>query len=245
MTVNGINYCDTFFEFPDLTKIHFAGEPDSESLYKIRNELRANAKSVYSNLSDGAHGHLALVMTATQYTLVSNMAFVCPVHPGTLLIPPATTGPQAQVLREHHKEQLRLFQEVEGVEKALIQQIIESVEAPYLAAIRDRVSNSLTGTVQQILDNLQTSYGQISPQMLEDHKQELRNLSYNPRLPIDVVFNAVEDCIVSWGITDSYSLIFVASLRTLSSTLSHQTSITLLIVSHSILILSAPPYYIF
>jgi len=63
MTVNGINYHDTFFEFPDFTKIH--GEPDSESLYKIRNELRANAKSVYSNLSDGAHGHLALVMTAS------------------------------------------------------------------------------------------------------------------------------------------------------------------------------------
>ena len=136
MTVNGINYRDTFFEFPDLTKIH--GEPDSESLYKIRNELRANAKSVYSNLSDGAHGHLALVMTATQYGLVSNMVFVRPIHPGTLLIPAATTAAQSQVLREHHKEQLCLFREVEGVEKALIQQIIKSVEAPYLAAIRDQ-----------------------------------------------------------------------------------------------------------
>jgi len=147
MTVNGINYRDTFFDFPDLTKIH--GEPDSESLFKIRNELRAKAKSVYSNLGDGAHGHLALVMTATQYALVSNMAFVRPVHPGTLLIPPATTAAQAQVLHEHHKEQFRLFREVKGVEKALIQQIIKSVEAPYLAAIRDCVSNSLTGTVSK------------------------------------------------------------------------------------------------
>ena len=104
ITVNGINYRETFFEFLDLTKIH--GEPDSESLYKIRKngELRANAKSVYSNLSDGAHGHLALVMTATQYGLVSNMQFVRPVHPGTLLIPPATTTAQSQVLREHHKD---------------------------------------------------------------------------------------------------------------------------------------------
>jgi len=162
MTANGINYCDTFFEFPDLApKIH--GEPDSESLYKIRNELRANAKSVYSNLSDGAHGHLALVMKATQYALVSNMAFVRPVHPGVLLVPGNATGPQTQVLCEHHKEQLRLFREVEGIEKALIQQIIKSVEAPYLAAIRDRVSNSLTGTAQQILEYLQTAYGRVSP----------------------------------------------------------------------------------
>jgi len=162
MTSNGINYRDTFFEFPDLTKIH--GEPDSESLYKIRNELQANAKSVYSNLSDGAHGHLAHVMTATQYGLVSNMAFVRPAHPGTLLIPAATTAAQSQVLREHHKE--FSFPRGRRRKKALIQQIIKSVEAPYLTAIRDRVSNSLTGTVQQILDYLQTAYGQISPQML-------------------------------------------------------------------------------
>jgi len=156
---------------------------------------KSNAKSVYSNLSDGAHGHPALVMTASQYGLVSKMTFVRPAHPGTLLIPAATTAAQSQVLCEHHKEQLRLFREVEGVEKALIQQIIKSVEAPYLAAIRDRVSNSLTGTVQQILDYLQTAYSRVSPQMLEDREQELRNLTYNPRLPIDVVFNAVEDYI--------------------------------------------------
>ena len=191
MTSSGINYRDTFFEFPDLTKIQ--GEPDSESLYKIRNELRANAKSVYSNLSDGAHGHLALLMTAPQYALVTNTVFTRPIHPGQLVIPVGTTGPQAQVLRDHYKEQLRLFREVEGVEKALIQQIIKSVEAPYLAAIRDRVSNSLTGTVQQILEYLQTAYGRVSPQKLEDREAELRAMTYNPRLPIDIVFNAVED----------------------------------------------------
>jgi len=75
------------------------------------------------------------------------MAFVCPVHPAVLIIPAATTGPQAQVLHEYHKEQLHLFREVEGVVKALIQQMIKSIKAPYLAAIRDQVSNSLTGTV--------------------------------------------------------------------------------------------------
>ena len=61
----------------------------------------------------------------------------------------------------------------------------------------------------------------------------------------DIKLLVLFQSLLSWDITDSYSLIFVASLRTLSSTLSHQTSITLLIVSHSILILSAPPYYIF
>jgi hypothetical protein len=57
----GINYRENYFEFPELTKVH--GEPDSESLYKLRNELKANAQAVYSNFGDGAHGHLALVIT--------------------------------------------------------------------------------------------------------------------------------------------------------------------------------------
>ena len=64
----GINYQETyFFEFPELTKIQ--GEPTCESLYLLRNELKANAQSVYSNLSDGAHGHLALILSDAQSML--------------------------------------------------------------------------------------------------------------------------------------------------------------------------------
>jgi hypothetical protein len=42
MVFSGINYRETYFEFPELTKVR--GEPTSESLFKLRNELKANAK---------------------------------------------------------------------------------------------------------------------------------------------------------------------------------------------------------
>jgi hypothetical protein len=61
MASTGINYRATYFEFPELTTLQ--GEPDSTSLFKLRNKLKANAQSVYSNLSDGAHGHLALIIS--------------------------------------------------------------------------------------------------------------------------------------------------------------------------------------
>jgi hypothetical protein len=61
MVSTGINYRETYFEFPELTKLH--GKPTCESLFRLRNELKANAQLVYSNLSDGAHGHLALVLS--------------------------------------------------------------------------------------------------------------------------------------------------------------------------------------
>jgi hypothetical protein len=188
---NGINYRETYFEYPELTKIH--GEPNSESLFKLRNELKANAQSVYSNLSDGTHGHLALVLNDAQYALLTNAPFDLPVHPGTLLIPDGTTGPMIAALKEAHHEQLRLFKEVQGVEKALIQQIVKAVDAPYLTAIRDRASNSLRGPIRSILQHLQTLYGRVSQQMLENREQELRDMHYNAKYPIDIVFNTVED----------------------------------------------------
>ena len=46
-----------------------------------------------------------------------------------------------------------------------------------------------------ILDHLQEVYGTVSPQMIEDQDKELRSMVYNPRLPIDVVFNVVEDLV--------------------------------------------------
>jgi hypothetical protein len=188
---NGINYRETYFEYPDLTKIH--GEPTSESLFKLRNELKANAQAVYSNLSDGAHGHLALVLSAHTYGLLTAVPFVRPVHPGTLAIPDQTTAAMTTVMKEEHHEQVRLFREVQGVEKALIQQIVRAVEPPYLIALRDRNSNSLMGTAHSILDHLQQVYGRISPQMLDTREQELKDLTYNPKNPIDTVFNAVDD----------------------------------------------------
>jgi prephenate dehydratase len=87
--------------------------------------------------------------------MLTDVPFIRPAHPGPLVIPDGTTGPKVTVMKEQHHENLRLFREVQRVEKALIQQIVQAVEAPYLASIRDRNnSNSLRGTVHHILDHL-------------------------------------------------------------------------------------------
>ena len=97
------------------------------------------------------------------------------------------------VTKEAHNEGVCTFHEVQGVEKALIQQIAQAVAAPYLSSIHDRTSNSLRGTIYEILAHLQNFYDRVSPQMIEDRDNELRNMVYNTQLPIDIAFNAVED----------------------------------------------------
>jgi hypothetical protein len=54
-------------------------------------------------------------------------------------------------------------------------------------------NNLLLLTVNEILAHLQTTYGRISPQMMENRAQELGTMVYNPKFPIDIIFNAVED----------------------------------------------------
>ena len=52
MTSTNIDYVDTYFEFPTLTKIH--GEPTYFHLKELKNELKANAASVTSDLGGGS-----------------------------------------------------------------------------------------------------------------------------------------------------------------------------------------------
>ena len=77
------------FEYPTLTKIH--GRLDYRGLKTIRDEVKANASSVYSDLGGGQHGHLGLVSTPPQYALASAIPYVRHMHPGQLVIPANTT----------------------------------------------------------------------------------------------------------------------------------------------------------
>jgi hypothetical protein len=142
MVSSGMNDRETYFEFPELTKLQ--GKPNAESLYKLRNELKATARAVTSSLSDGAHGHLALVLSGAQYALLTDQPFVRPVHPGPLIIATATSNALTTVKKMAHDEAIRLFREVQGVKKALVQQIVQAIAAPYLSSIRDRTSATLS-----------------------------------------------------------------------------------------------------
>ena len=71
---SNINYKDTIFERANITPIR--GKPTFEMLHKLRNEIKANAKSVYSKIVGEEHGHLGLVVTDAQYMIISSTPFV-------------------------------------------------------------------------------------------------------------------------------------------------------------------------
>ena len=105
MTSTNIDYVNTYFEYPVLTKIH--GEPTYESLCTMENKLKSNATTVSTTLGGGQHGHLGLTMPTTDYVdNVSETPYVRPVHPGPLTIPNGTSQQEATRLQEEHVQQL-------------------------------------------------------------------------------------------------------------------------------------------
>ena len=146
----GIDYRNIFFEFPELDRI--SGEPNADTLIKLKKQLKSNASSVTSNLGDGLRGHLGLVLNPVEYALVSQVPFNAPVHPGNLVIVQGTTATMATAARDTHTEAVRIFREYHGVEKALKQQLRKAIDESYLLALHDRTTNSLSGTVHSILD---------------------------------------------------------------------------------------------
>ena len=187
-----INYIDTNFEFKELTKIH--GEPTFETIKILHNQLKANASSVPSGLGGGNFGHLGLVLTPAQYALISPVPFDRPAHPGTLVIQNGTPQHAAQTRKDIHKEQLRVFNEVLGVEANLRQQIVSAVDEQYLIAIRNRQTNAITEPVHGIImDHLYAIYGDIDPQKLQEEEEKVKQLVYDVSLPPDTVYMAIED----------------------------------------------------
>ena len=102
-----VKYRDTHFERANLTPI--CGEPTYETVHKLWNEVKANARSVYSNPGGGTHGHLGLVLTTPQYAAISTTDFTRPDHPVPLTIPSAATVVQRSTLQDAHIEDLRFF----------------------------------------------------------------------------------------------------------------------------------------
>ena len=180
------NYRDTHFEQANLNPIR--GEPTYETVHKLWNEVKANARSLYSHLGGGTHGHLGLVLTAAQYADISTTVFTHPAYPGPLAIPSEVTVIQRSTLRDAHIEDLRVFCEVMGVEQALIQKIIATIDTTYPEDVQDRTTNSINVSVSALLLHPQETYGTLMPHEFQEKEDKAKKTIYNPRDPIASVF---------------------------------------------------------
>ena len=140
------------FEYTVLTKVH--GILNYASLKLIKDELKANAASIISDLSGGINGHLGLVLTPAEYALISPTPYIRYLQPQPLDIMATTTQHNTNHLREHYKEDLCLFREMIALEKALLKLLSHAVPAIYIKSFRNRSSNAINIDIPTILITL-------------------------------------------------------------------------------------------
>ena len=192
MTSTNINYVLTYFEFPILTKIH--GPPCHDTLTKIADELKANAASVSSDLGGGAYGHVGLILSEEEYAKIpGTVPYTRPVHPGTLTIASGTAQHAATALREDHKTAIKLFREVQDVEKCLVKQLVAAIDPTYLKSLRNRITNSITADIPTIIEHLKTNFAAIEPEEITARTKKVLDISYNLMDPLITIFDEIED----------------------------------------------------
>ena len=183
-----------YFLHQALTKC--SGKPNYKKLKIIYDELKANARSVPSDLGGGAQGLLGLVMTAARYILIpGTVAFVRPPNPGPLVIPAGTTQHETARLRYEHGENIRKYREVVQCETLLKNMIVEAIEPKYLKAFKNRDTGAIEIPIHTLIERLFSRYGKVTATDVDKAELEVKKHPYHLSDPITDVFEAVDDLV--------------------------------------------------
>lgn len=81
----------------------------------------------------------------------------------------------------------------QATEKALIVQVVDTVDATYLAALCNANMSRYGNSIEDLMKHLFQTYGKITPQQVKSWEMEIYNLLFDFSLPVDSIFNAIED----------------------------------------------------
>lgn len=162
------------FRHEKLTAIPDGEDPTPKALNTIFKELRENASANHSNQGGGAHGHLALVLTAPEYLAIAGEAFDPPVHPGPVPVHEAgaTAFQIAEVNRAFAADKDE-FDRYIRVKQFLKNQLLTAIPNRYTELLED-INNGYTNVeIITIIQHLRTNYAAISIDELNQNKKDM------------------------------------------------------------------------
>jgi hypothetical protein len=182
MTTSRIDYASRYFPYKTPTPTQ--GEPTYKTLKRLKNELRANASLVDTDLGGGDHGFLGLVLTDAEYLRVApTTPFIVPDFPGTLIIPRGTDTVDAMNLREQHRQDVRLHRECREVERALLRHVTTAVESKYIDFLKNEDTDLIEDDIPTVLTYLFTNYGKVPTRVVKEKENEVLATPFIPSDP--------------------------------------------------------------
>jgi hypothetical protein len=152
----------TKFTFP-----HETLTPIITTLQLLQRQVFTNARSVPSACSGGTHGHLAMVLSSSDYVTRIGVPFIVPVHPGP---PPAAVGTAAVIavaFRNYTDAPITDVTLYNNLSAALTSQILSAVNASFLSVLEDPDFGFGDVTPLAILTHIRNEYRTLTPEELE------------------------------------------------------------------------------
>ena len=178
------------FEKKQCTPIR--DRPNFKNLIQLKNELKTNAGSIRTPLGGGAHGHLGLILSPEEYeTIAGTTPFVKPPNPGALEITREMTNYDQIRSRAEWDASVRLFDLTNNVEKALMNQLTDTLPEVYIQGFRNTITNTITDSVHEVLEKLFDNYGLVTADELEEVEIEFNKYQHDITQPLVVLWNKV------------------------------------------------------
>ena len=190
MTLGAVDYAVSYFKYKTPTSIQSA--PTNKTLKWLKQELRANASSVESDLGGGDHGYLGLVITDAKYTTVTATPIVPPTYPATLTITAVTDQVQALNLWEIHKDTKNAYYECKNIKKALQRHVQDAIEDKYLKSLVNEDTQLIQDDIPTVLQILSSAYGKVPSEEVKQNETDLRITAFNPADPMIILYNPIE-----------------------------------------------------
>lgn len=185
---------DQQFPHQELTPLPATEKPTNASLRPLQKELNANAMSIPSVRGGGAHGHLALTMSAAAYLAVAGFPFAAPVHPGPSPVHPAgATGPVITENNRQYAANLKEFAIFTAVEANLKKLLIQAVPNVYIDELNDEVLGFANTTTLALLTHLTSTYGTITADDLNKNLDDL-NRAWTSSQPLEDLWKQIRIC---------------------------------------------------
>ena len=146
--------------------------------------------------SGATNGYLRLLMVITKQYKLSNILYICPMHPCIVLKPNNATLVASYKFKRVYNENFQFLHKVHEVEQDLIQKVVTAVNEYYIKEMK----NHTTGKFTYLL----STYKVYSLIQLNNIKKEVIEMNYYSITPLDNLFKKVKD-LFDYGNMEMYS----------------------------------------
>jgi hypothetical protein len=127
--------------------------------------------------------------------LAGSVPWVAPGNPGPFALPAGATGPQIEAAKDVWRNLQTSFEAYQATEKALIAQVEDALDPIYLRALLNRATGQYSTSLRSMVKHLFDTHGKITPQQVTSKQLSIYNMMFTIALPVDVVFNSVDDLV--------------------------------------------------